>query len=248
MNKRISAILLFLCIVVLPTARSQQDSIVSLSDDLTVQGPASLRNTSVQPADSVRKWDFHLSMGATVMGGRNLSASGFSITPTVVLTPNDRLKISASASMIDSYSLYPGGYNLGVRETRSLAPVRNPRAAAAAISIAASYKVNDRLWVAASLMHSSGMLASAALANPWLAGGPVPLDATAFSAAMRYKVGEKSYLDVHLTVVDDRAGTFGPLYFGGPFGGYCGGYGSFYGSAFDNPFGTFSLRGTLGDM
>lgn len=223
MNRKFNAILLTVFVLAMPMrALSQGDSIVSYSDDLVIAGPASLRADGGRLAeDSLKRWDFHLAMGATMVGGRHLSASGFALTPTVVFRPNERLKISASMSMLDSYSLYPGGYNLGAREVRSLAPVRNAGAAAAAVSVAASYKVNDRLWIAASLMNVSGGVASAALVNPWLTGvGPVMLDATAFSAAMRYKVGESSFLDLHLTVIDDRMGTLGPLYFGGPFGGY----------------------------
>ncbi len=51
---------------------------------------------------------------------------------------------------------------------------------------------------------------------------PLMLDATAFSAAMRYRIGESSFLDIHLTVIDDRTGAFTPMLFGAPFGGYYG--------------------------
>ncbi len=226
-------------------ASAQTDSIVAMSPDLTLATALESPKPMTTMSDTLQKWDFRLSLGSTIIGGRNLAASAFSVTPTVVFRPNERLKISASATSLNSYSLHPGGYNIRGREVRDLAPVRNPSANAVGISVAASYKVNDRLWIAASLMHIGGGLASAAIVNPWLSGvGPVMLDATAFSAAMRYRVGKKSYLDVHFTVIDDREGSFAPLYWGGPWGGY---YGDLYGSAFNSPFSSYSFHGTLFD-
>jgi len=228
--------------------RSQQDSIVSYSDNLTFTTPASLRSVGGY-GDSLQPVEVHLSLGSTVVGGKWGSASAFGVTPSIVFRPNERLAVRASLTTMNSYSLMPSGYALRGREQRSLAPVRNYNGAAVALNVAAAYKVNDRLWVAGSLMHVVGGLASAALVNPWLAADmPMMLDATAFSASMRYRVGEKSYLDLHLMVARDRTGALGPLMYGNPWGGYCGAFNPYYGSLLDNPFGNFTLHGAFGDM
>lgn len=214
-------------------ARSQEDTIVSHSGDIAVgNAPTSVRpmhplgdTGRLLDDDSLRRWQFHLSMGTGIVGSRHATSPYFTITPSLTFQPSDRLKINASVTMLDSYSMYPGGYNIRGREVRNLAPVRNYSAAAAALSVSATYRASDRLWVAASLFHTSGGLASAALVNPWFpADMPLMLDATAFSAAMRYRIGESSFLDIHLTVIDDRTGAFTPMLFGTPFGGYYGDY------------------------
>ncbi|MBR4715967.1 MAG: hypothetical protein IKP34_07295 [Bacteroidales bacterium] len=197
------------------TASAQTDSIVSMSDDLSLLPPKSIRSQ----ADTLQKWEYHLSMGGAVVGSSFGSASLYGIKPTVIFKPNDKLKVSASASLLNSFSFGASSYTLRGSNPRSLAPLRNYNAAAAALEVAATYKVNDRLWVAASLLHIGGGLASGVIINPWMLGNsPVMLDATAFSAAMRYRIGKDNYLDLQMTIIDDRTGAFGPLFFGGPYG------------------------------
>lgn len=169
--------------------------------------------------DTTQTWEFHLSMGSSVVGGTFGSASMFGVTPSVIYRPNDRLKVRASLTAIDSWSLSHGNYSVRGYRPNSVTPYRNPGSVAAAMSLAASYKVNDRLWIAASLIHINGGIESAALVNPWFMGDfPVMLNATAFSAAMRYRLGNDSFLDIHMTIIDDRTGALGPLLFGGPYG------------------------------
>ena len=169
--------------------------------------------------DTTQTWEFHLSMGSAVVGSSFGSASLFGVTPSVIYRPNDRLKVSASVTAIDSWSLSHGNYSIRGYRPNSVTPYRNPGSVAAAMSLAASYRVNDRLWIAASLIHINGGIESAALVNPWFMGDyPVLLNATAFSAAMRYRLGNDSFLDIHMTIIDDRTGALGPLLFGGPYG------------------------------
>lgn len=201
---------------------AQVDSVVSMSGDLSMSVPASSR--PMHPladkgklTDTLQKWEFHLSMGSEFIGNKLGSASLFWVTPTVVYRPGERLKIRASVSMLNSYSLMPQGYTFRGNAPRSLAPLRNP-ASAAALDVSATYRVNDRLWVSASLLCLGGGVASGIILNPWLMdNGPVPLRATAFSASARYRIGEESYLDVQMTMIDDRTGALGPFYFGAPF-------------------------------
>ena len=89
-------------------------------------------------------------------------------------------------------------------------------AIAGTVAVSATYKANDRLWIAASLLHMGGNLATASIVNPWLPDMPVNIDATAFTASMRYRIGKDNFLDIHMTFVDDRAGTLSPLLFTSP--------------------------------
>ena len=243
MKMRRKNILILTVLVLMPLlSQSQNDSVVSHSDGLVISVPSAASTTqAAYPSDSLNRWDFHLSLGSGIMGGSYSSASYLGVTPSLVFRPTDRLKITASATILDSYSLSGGNYYIRGREPRSLAPLRNP-ARAASVSVAVSYRVNDRLWVAASLHTLGGMLANGALVNPWLAGTPpMDLDATAFSASMRYRMGDNSFLDLHMTLIEDRTGALGPLLFANPYSGF---YGPAYGG-FCSPFQSATFGGQI---
>jgi len=204
---------LLLAIGVGSVAIAQQDTV----RDYTRQLPSSVY--SLRPLedygklmDSVPRWQFHVSMGTSLVGNSYDMASLYGITPTVVYRPNNRLKIVGSLTGINSHVLATDGYTIRGREERSLAPYRYPSTALAA-TVAAEYQVNDRLWLAASYSRMGGELASGMLVNPWLLTSerPVLLDASSFTAAMRYRFGKDNFLDIHLTVINDRAGTLAPL-------------------------------------
>lgn len=183
---------------------------------------------SVAVADTLPRWDFHVSLGSGVTVGNRGTVSAFGVTPSVVWRPSERLKVTASGTLMDSYALMPRGFHLRGQEPRNVAPLRHPQggSVAGALRVEAEYQVNERLWVAGSLTRLTGRLASGALVSPWLYGrGPVDLDATALSADLRYRFKNNTFLDVHMTVIDDRTGAMGPLIMGGPYGyGYGYGY------------------------
>ena len=206
-------------------AMSQQDSIVSKSDDLSIDKTVPNAVRPIHPLtdmsrltdDTIQKWQFHLSMGGAYIGSKFSSASVFGITPSIVYRPNDRLKVHVTGTMIDSYSLSQSGYRIRGREPRNLAPLRNPTSFAGSVNVSATYRVGERLWLAASLMHVGGQVAPGVIVNPWLMPDmPVELNATAFTAAMRYRIGNNSYLDLHMTFIDDRTGAFSPYLWGDP--------------------------------
>ena len=192
----------------------------------------------ISSAETAKPFDIHLSMGSSYIYNRSSSAVLYSVAPSVDFRPNDKLTVSASLLSVESFSTSSNAGSPRGGQPRSLAPYRNPRAVAMAAAVAASYKVSDRLWIGASYVHIGGELASSALVNPWYGDGRgVGLNATAFSAAARYRIGERSFVDFHVSILDDRAGTLVPLFFGAPYGGY--GYFSattFGGQFFDNPF------------
>ena len=197
---------------------SAQDTIdLREGESYLLGGP---RRQPIAEADTLKKWDFHLSMGSAMTVGNGTSASLFGISPSVEFRPNERLKVTATATLLNSYALMPAGYHLRGQEPRNLAPLRNPRGSAAmgALQVSASYRVNERLWVAASLTRVAGDLASGTLINPWLVGNrPLTLDATAMTASMRYRFKNDSFLDIHMTFIDDRNGALGPLLIGSPY-------------------------------
>lgn len=169
--------------------------------------------------DTIEPFEFHMSMGGAYIGSSYTAASVFGISPSAVYRPNDRVTVKAGFSIVHSFSLMPEGYRVSGYRPRSLAPYRNPDHMALSATVSATYKVNDRLWIAASLMHMSGDVAAGVFVNPWYYNGePMPLNATAFSAAMRYRFGDDNYLNVHFTYIDDRTGALGPMFFGGPYG------------------------------
>lgn len=230
-------------------AMGQNDDSVVASDSrvIVAERPVhALTDTSRLTDD--KRWDFHLSMGTALVGSRLGSASVFSVTPSVVYRPNDRVTVRASASALNTYTLAPNGYRIEGIRPRSYAPVRHPSAAVAgAVSVAMTYRVNERLWLGASLFHMGGQMASDVLMNPFLPPTTmIDMNMTAFTAALRYKLREDSFLDMHFTVINDPTGALGPLYYGSPYGGmygtfygdmYGGAYGGLYGSSFGNVFG-----------
>lgn len=200
----------------------QTDSIVGASSDLVLPMMRPMVCKQQVGNDTLPKTEFHLSMGTAIVGNRYNSASVFGITPQFVYRPNDRLTVKGSLSLINSYSLYGGNSASYVRghQPRDLAPRRNPGGEmAGAIDVAATYRVNDNLIIGASIFHIGGQLASSTLVNPWCPPvSPIELNATAVTAAMRYKFKNDSYLDFRATFINDRTGAFGPLFFGGPYG------------------------------
>lgn len=184
---------------------AQQDSIVSMSSNLS--------QTMAVCHDTLPKWEFHCSMGSDFVGSSRGNAIGFSVSPSVVYRPNDLLTIKANMTGFDSYNFGDAGRYLR-REPRNLAPYRDRGSVAGSVALSATYKVTDRLWIAASYMHLGGEVASGILVNPWLASPmPMLLDANAFSASLHYRFSDKSYIDIHFTHIEDRTGALTPLLF-----------------------------------
>ena len=220
-------LLLVILLTIAGTAAAQRDSVVTISGDLaapTVKSDRPMHPLSDKSRllDTIKPWEFHLSMGTAYIGSRYNSASAFGIAPSVVYRPNDKFSFRTSAAFIHSCTLAPGGYQIHGRQQRNMRPLRNPNAMAMDLDMSATYKVNDRLWVGGELLLLGGTLASGATMNPWLAyGGPIELNATAVTAAMRYRLGTDSFLELHMTYINDRTGSLGPLLFGGPYGSPC---------------------------
>ena len=218
-------IVLLLAIIIAGVVSAQRDSIVTMSDGMTI--PTSLKaDRPVHPLtntnhllDTFQTWEFHMSMGGGFVGSRYNSASVFGITPSVVYRPSDKFTLRSSATFLNSFTLAPGGYQIQGRRPQSMAPYRDRGAMATAFTMSATYQVNDRLWIAGRVMFLNGTVASGAIVNPWFAPDmPIDLNATAVTAAMRYRIGNDSFIEFHFNYLKDRTGALGPLFFGGPYG------------------------------
>lgn len=212
---------LFALLLMAVTTQAQRDSVVTMSNDMTLKAdrPVHLLTNMSHLRDTLETWGFHLSMGGGFIGSRYNSATAFGITPSIVYRPTDKFTFRTSATFVNSYTLAPYGYQIHGRRPRSMAPYRDPSAMATSFYLSATYQVNDRLWIAGRVMFMGGTLASGAIVNPWFpADIPIALNATAVTAAMRYKLGEDSFLDFHFTYINDRTGALGPLLFGAPYG------------------------------
>lgn len=161
--------------------------------------------------DSVSKWDYHLNVGTGIVSDfDNQVRNYFMISPEIEYKPNSRWAVKAGFNAIsdmDSY-VFKG------REPQSLAPRKNA-STAVGIHLSAQYQVTDRLWIGATVFHIGGQSSLLYTFNPyygWQFGTPVDLSITGFCADMQYRIGDNSYLDLHISVLRDNYGTLPILY------------------------------------
>ena len=104
--------------------------------------------------------------------------------------------------------LLPRDYRLQGRPVADRSPRRHPLAAATtSLTVGASYRASERLWLWGSLSHMGGMALD------------YPVDATALSGGFAYALGDRSMVAFHFRFVNDRYGTlpwwhYGPSHYG----------------------------------
>lgn len=155
-------------------------------------------------SDSLSRWDFHVKLGTGVYSGFDQVHGYTSVAPRVTYKPNDKLKLHGgfvAFNEMEAATLQVRGH-----APRNMAPRKNSSMAIAAY-IAGTYRVNDRLLLAGSLFHLGGQIDPLWTPSQY----PVDLSVTGFNAAMSYRLGKSSYLDVSLTVLRDRTGAVVPL-------------------------------------
>lgn len=166
---------------------------------------------TAQEGDTSR-WDVHMSTGATVATGFGRTQSLGWVAPSISYRVSDRLKVSGGLAVAGS--LMPaGGYTLHGRE-RSLAP-RREGTKAGAMWASATYHPNDRLWLWGAVMHVTGY------AQPLWLDGAMPIEATAISGGLEYKLSDNSLIGMEFHFVHDRYGTLPPPHYGYGWHGYC---------------------------
>lgn len=144
------------------------------------------------------RWAFHLSVGSTVATGFGKTEAWMWTAPRVTFRASDRLILhggfASVGSLLDSYELK--GY------TPSFAPRRQGTRMLAGFA-SATYRVNDRLCLWASVQHVGGWFEP--LWTP--RGEAIDIDVTAFSGGFAYEFSDESLLEMHFHFVHDLHGN-----------------------------------------
>lgn len=165
-------------------------------------------------ADSLKKIDFHVSLGSSVSVGSGASVFHLGVAPRLDFHPSNRLKVSVGFSALNSID--PNAFWLQTNPPVSRAPLRK-NALALSFDISASYWVNDRLRIAASLFHQNGDLLSPGMWSYWgvfPTGMPIHINRTGFAADLLYRFDNDNTIQLHLSIIRDRSypPTFGRFY------------------------------------
>ena len=148
------------------------------------------------------RWEPHVSVTTGFMGSNYGDNRLFtSVAPSLTFRPSTRWELRGGFRITNDMGLNP---NYTTNQPRSLAPRRrNGGTGIASAYVEADYRVNDRLWLAASLYHIGGQYAP--LFGP-ANGDAIDISATALSAAAAYRFSNNSYLHLSFTVVRDHTG------------------------------------------
>lgn len=178
-----------------------------------------------------KKLDCRLTLEA---GVGNMFGVGYGFTgvaPEIRYHFNEKFSLSAGVKVTEGFGL---GTNrsLNVQRGQSLAP-RKSGSRLYEMYVSGEYQVNERLWVAATLMHIGGEINFI----PFYGDGTHNVSATAFSADLRYRTRRGSLLGFHLSYINDKGGLMAP-YLYSPY---------LYDPCWDDPFGYGeTLRGGFG--
>ena len=155
------------------------------------------------------KWEPHLTVGTGFMGTSYGDNRLFTtVAPSLKYRPNDRWTISGGFRITSDMGLNP--HYMASGSHKSLAPYkRNGGTGLASAHVGAQYRVNENVWVAASVYHLGGTYAPLyGFAN----GQVMDVSATALSAAAAFRFSNNNYLHLSFTVVRDHNGTLPFLY------------------------------------
>lgn len=152
---------------------------------------------------TIKKLDCRLTLdaGAGSWFGKGYAFTG--VAPELRYHFNDHIAISGGLKMTNVYSL--GDYQIRGREAQSLAPRKGGGRLYEAY-LSGEFQLNDRLWLAATLLHIGGTL-DYGLANG--RNGEM-VSATGFFADLHYRTRRGSMLGLHLSYVNDRNGLLAP--------------------------------------
>ena len=158
--------------------------------------------------DSVKapKWEPHLSVSMGFLGSSYGDNRLFtSVAPSLSYRPNDRWLVSAGFRITSDM-----GFPF-VQNNRDLAPYkREGGTGLASAHVAAEYRVNDNLWLAASVYHIGGKYAPFCV---FAQGSTLDVSATAISAAAALRFNDDNYLRLSFTMIHDHYGTLPYMYF-----------------------------------
>lgn len=136
--------------------------------------------------------------------GRGYAFTG--VAPEIRYHFNERFSLSAGVRLLNGFGL-SRNYKLQ-SNNRSLAPRRDGAKLVEAY-VAGEFQINDRLWLAASLLHIGGEINF----MPFYGNSSSYVSATAFSADLRYRTRRGSLLGLHISYIDDPAGILAPWFY-----------------------------------
>lgn len=170
---------------------------------------AILAAVRAQELEDSSRWDFHATVGGTVMSGFGHSQALTWVAPRVSYRASERLTLHGG--FVAAGTLLPNNFALQGRGVQSLAP-RREGTRAAALWAAGDYRVSDNLRLWAAVAVARGWL------QPLWASESMPLKAAAFDGGFAYRFDGGSVLAMHFSVVYDQYGSlFGlPYYLGDP--------------------------------
>lgn len=151
-----------------------------------------------------KKLDCRLTLEA---GVGNMFGMGYAFTgvaPEIRYHFNEKFTLSAGVKVVEGFGL-GNNRSLNVQRGRSLAP-RKSGSRLYEMYVSGEYQVNERLWVAATLLHIGGEINFV----PFYGDGTHDVSATAFSADLRYRTRRGSLLGFHLSYINDRGGLMAP--------------------------------------
>lgn len=157
-----------------------------------------------QKEPTMKKLDCRLTLEAGVGSffGKGYAFTG--VAPEVRYHFNDRFSLSAGMKLTEGFGLGMD-YGINARGGRNLAPRRSGTRLYQAY-ISGEYQVNERLWIAASLLHIGGTVDFV----PWYGMTDGTVSATALSAELRYKTRRGNMLVFHLSYINDNGGIMAP--------------------------------------
>lgn len=174
-------------------------------------GDSTVRQHTTPATDSSDKVDYHISLFSGVYGGGGETHAYTGAAPSLSYRVNDRLTLKAGFAF--SSDINANSYRLSPRDERSLAPRRSNSTGAVAMDVAAEYKMNDNLWMAARLFYLGGSY------DPVWNGSsrPYQLNAYGGSVALHYRTKNDNSLSLYLNFVHDDTGALTPWMLYSPF-------------------------------
>jgi len=189
-------LLLFLSAVFCNMAVHAQDSVAS----------PCIYTTSEHGSALSKRIDCRLTLEG---GGGSWFGMGYAYTgvaPEIRYHFNNRFTVSTGMRVLNGFGL---SRSIGIQSShQSLAPKRGGTKLIEAY-VANEYQVNERLWIAASLLHIGGEIDF----TPFHSKNATHVSATAFSANLCYRTHRGSLLDFHISYIDDHNGLLAPYFY-----------------------------------
>ncbi|MCQ2299286.1 MAG: hypothetical protein MJZ81_04090 [Bacteroidales bacterium] len=191
--------------------------IVLLFAALSFAGMAQQKYPSKTQKDTLKEPQYGVSLFTGVCSGWGSPHAYVGAAPRFQQQINDQWKIKGGFAVMSDVA-----DNFGRQPARDLAPYRHPKRLAAA-AVSAEYHPTDRVWISATGFFIGGQTGFVGM-NPMPNRGGLDISAYGASISARFKVTEKSFVDVNVDVVRDNTGFLAPMLWNP----YCYGYDTYF--------------------